>query len=328
MSFWLVFFVAIALIFDFLNGFHDSANVVATSIASRAIPPRVALSMAALADFIGPFLFGVAVATTIGNEVINQEAVTVPVALAALSSAIVWNILTWRLGIPSSSSHALIGGFVGAAIAGYGLSAIRLEGMLKVVTGLFISPFLGLFLGWLVMRIVWSLGKRMTPRANVFFLRSQYLSTMGLGLSHGANDAQKTMGILTLGLVAFGILPEFAVPTWVILASASAISLGTFFGGWRLIRTMGAGFYRVRPLHAFSSQVASFGVIIGAALWGAPVSTTQVISSSIVGAGSAERINKVRWGVATQIVSAWMLTIPFTGLLGALMYWFYSMFDI
>jgi len=327
-SFWLVFFVAIALIFDFLNGFHDSANVVATSIASRAIPPRVALSMAALADFIGPFLFGVAVATTIGSEVIDQEAVTVPVALAALSSAIIWNILTWRLGIPSSSSHALIGGFVGAAIAGFGLSAIRLEGMLKVVTGLFISPFLGLFLGWLVMRIVWSLGKSMTPRANVFFLRSQYLSTMGLGLSHGANDAQKTMGILTLGLVAFGVLPEFAVPTWVILASASAISLGTFFGGWRLIRTMGAGFYRVRPLHAFSSQVASFGVIIGAALWGAPVSTTQVISSSIVGAGSAERINKVRWGVATQIVSAWMLTIPFTGLLGALMYWFYSMFDI
>ena len=328
MNIWLVFFVAIALIFDFLNGFHDSANVVATSIASRAIPPRVALTMAALADFIGPFLFGVAVATTIGSEVIDQEAVTVPVALAALSSAIIWNILTWRLGIPSSSSHALIGGFVGAAIAGFGLSAIRLEGMLKVVTGLFISPFLGLFLGWLVMRIVWSLGKRMTPRANVFFLRSQYLSTMGLGLSHGANDAQKTMGILTLGLVAFGILPEFAVPTWVILASASAISLGTFFGGWRLIRTMGAGFYRVRPLHAFSSQVASFGVIIGAALWGAPVSTTQVISSSIVGAGSAERINKVRWGVAKQIVSAWMLTIPFTGLLGALMFWFYSMFDI
>lgn len=328
MNIWLVFFVAIALIFDFLNGFHDSANVVATSIASRAIPPRVALTMAALADFIGPFLFGVAVATTIGSEVIDQEAVTVPVALAALSSAIIWNIVTWRLGIPSSSSHALIGGFIGAAIAGFGLSAIRLDGMLKVITGLFISPFLGLFLGWLVMRLVWTLGKSMTPRANVFFLRSQYLSTMSLGLSHGANDAQKTMGILTLGLVAFGVLPEFAVPTWVVLASASAISLGTFFGGWRLIRTMGAGFYRVRPLHAFSSQVASFGVIIGAALWGAPVSTTQVISSSIVGAGSAERINKVRWGVATQIVSAWMLTIPFTGLLGALMFWFYSMFDI
>lgn len=183
MSFFLVFFVALALTFDFLNGFHDSANVVATSIASRAIPPRVALSMAALADFIGPFLFGVAVATTIGEEVISQEAVTVPVALAALSSAIIWNLLTWWLGLPSSSSHALIGGFVGAAVAGFGFSAIRLEGMLKVVTGLFISPFLGLFLGWLVMRVVWTLGTKMTPRANIFFLRSQYASTMALGLS-------------------------------------------------------------------------------------------------------------------------------------------------
>jgi PiT family inorganic phosphate transporter len=325
---FLVIFVGIALIFDFLNGFHDSANVVATAIASRAIPPRIALSMAAMADFIGPFLFGVAVATTIGDEVIIKAAVTIPVALAALSSAIVWNILTWWLGIPSSSSHALIGGFVGAAIAGFGIDAIRLGGMIKVVIGLFLSPFLGLALGWLVMRTVWSMGKTMSPRANIFFLRSQWLTTMALGLSHGANDAQKTMGILTLGLVAFGVLPSFHVPTWVILASASSIALGTFSGGWRLIRTMGAGFYRVRPLHAFSSQIASFGVIIGAALWGAPVSTTQVISSSIVGAGSAERINKVRWGVATQIVSAWILTIPFTGLLGALLYWFYNMLHI
>lgn len=328
MSILLVIFIAIALTFDFLNGFHDSANVVATSIASRALPPRAALTIAALADFTGPFLFGVAVATTIGDEVVRQEAVTIPVALAALSSAIIWNILTWWLGIPSSSSHALIGGFVGAAITGFGFSVIRLEGMLKIITGLFISPFLGLILGWLVMWLVMSLGKRMTPRANIFFTRSQWLSTMALGLSHGANDAQKTMGIITLGLVAFGILPNFSVPIWVILASASAISLGTFTGGWRLIRTMGAGFYRVRPLHAFSSQIASFSVIIGAALWGAPVSTTQVISSSIVGAGSAERINKVRWGVAMQIVSAWILTIPFTGLLGALLYLFYNMLHI
>ena len=328
MNIWLVFFVAVALTFDFLNGFHDSANVVATAIASRAMSPRSALTMSALTNFAGPFLFGVAVATTIGHEVITKEAVTIPVALAALSSAIVWNILTWRLGIPSSSSHALIGGFVGAAIAGYGLDAIRPEGMQKVLVGLFVSPFLGLGLGWLVMRVVLWVGQGMTPRANVFFLRSQWLTTLALGLSHGTNDAQKTMGILAMGLVAFGVLPRFYIPTWVIFASATAMALGTALGGWRLIRTMGAGFYRVRPLHAFSSQVASFGVIIGAALWGAPVSTTQVISSSIVGAGSAERINKVRWGVAKQIVSAWMLTIPFTGLLGALMFWFYSMFDI
>jgi PiT family inorganic phosphate transporter len=325
---FLVIFVAIALTFDFLNGFHDSANVVATAIASRAMSPRSALAMSALTNFAGPFLFGVAVATTIGHEVIRQEAVTIPVALAALSSAIVWNILTWWLGIPSSSSHALIGGFVGAALAGFGLSAIRAEGMEKVLVGLFISPFLGLGLGWLVMRAIWSMGKAMSPRANVFFLRSQWLTTLALGLSHGTNDAQKTMGILAMGLVAFGVLPSFHIPTWVIIASATAMALGTALGGWRLIRTMGAGFYRVRPLHAFSSQIASFGVIIGAALWGAPVSTTQVISSSIVGAGSAERINKVRWGVAMQIISAWLLTIPFTGLLGALMYWFYNMLQI
>jgi PiT family inorganic phosphate transporter len=327
-SILLVVFVAIALTFDFLNGFHDSANVVATAIASRAMSPRNALAMSALTNFAGPLLFGVAVATTIGHEVVSQEAVTIPVALAALSSAIVWNILTWWLGIPSSSSHALIGGFVGAAITGYGLGAIRPEGMEKVLIGLFISPFLGLGLGWLVMRLVWAMGKSMSPRANVFFLRSQWLTTMALGLSHGTNDAQKTMGILAMGLVAFGILPSFHVPIWVVLASAASMALGTALGGWRLIRTMGAGFYRVRPLHAFSSQIASFGVIIGAALWGAPVSTTQVISSSIIGAGSAERINKVRWGVAMQIVSAWILTIPFTGLLGALMYLFYNMLHI
>jgi inorganic phosphate transporter, PiT family len=327
-SIFLVIFVVVALTFDFLNGFHDSANVVATAIASRAMSPRSALAMSALTNFAGPFLFGVAVATTIGHEVVSQEAVTIPVALAALTSAIVWNILTWWLGLPSSSSHALIGGFVGAAIAGYGLGAIRAEGMEKVIIGLFISPFLGLGLGWLVMRIVWTMGEKMSPRANVFFLNSQWLTTLALGLSHGTNDAKKTMGILAMGLVAFGVSSSFHVPTWVILASATAMALGTAFGGWRLIRTMGSGFYRVRPLHAFSSQVASFAVIIGAALWGAPVSTTQVISSSIVGAGSAERINKVRWGVAMQIVSAWILTIPFTGLLGALLYWFYNMFHI
>jgi PiT family inorganic phosphate transporter len=289
--------------------------------------PRAALTMSALTNFAGPFLFGVAVATTIGEEVLAEEAVTIPVAMAALGSAIIWNLLTWWLGLPSSSSHALIGGFVGAAIAGYGWSAVLPEGMVKVIIGLFISPFLGLGLGWLVMRWVLAIGKVLSPRANVFFLRSQWLTTLALGLSHGTNDAQKTMGILAMGLVAFGVLPTFYVPTWVIFLSASAMALGTALGGWRLIRTMGAGFFRVRSTHAFSSQVASFSVIMGAALWGAPVSTTQVISSSIVGAGSAERINKVRWTVAQQIVMAWLLTIPSTGLLGAGLFWFFSLFN-
>jgi PiT family inorganic phosphate transporter len=315
----IIVFVAIALIFDFLNGFHDSANVVATAIASRAMAPRWALGMTALANLVGPFLFGVAVAETIGNEVLSSEAVTVPVAMSALISAIVWNLLTWLLGIPSSSSHALMGGFIGAAITGYGLGVVQLEGFYKVVLGLFISPVIGLVFGWLTMRQTLFVGSFMSPRINLFFRRSQWLTAMALGLSHGTNDAQKTMGILTMGLVAFGVLPVFKVPVWVIAASAAAIGLGTVLGGWRLIRTMGMGFYRIRPIHAFSSQIASTVVILGAALLGSPVSTTQVISSTIVGAGAAQRVGMVRWGVATQIVVAWLLTIPATGILGAVL---------
>jgi PiT family inorganic phosphate transporter len=328
LNFALILFVLTALTFDFLNGFHDSSNVVATAIASRAIPPRSALALSALSNFAGPFLFGVAVATTIGHGVIAEEAVTVPVAMAALFSAIIWNLVTWWLGLPSSSSHALIGGFMGAAIAGYGISVIIPEGLIKIITGLFISPILGFTLGVLVMRSVLFVGRSMTPRANVFFLRSQWVTSTALGLSHGTNDAQKTMGILSMGLVAFGVLDTFTIPTWVIFASASAMALGTALGGWRLIRTVGAGFFRVRATHAFSSQFASAGVILGAALWGAPVSTTQVISSSIVGSGSAERINKVRWGVAGQIVTAWILTIPTTVLLGAFIFWLLSRYNI
>ncbi|MDD5466455.1 MAG: inorganic phosphate transporter [Anaerolineales bacterium] len=324
MNAYLVIFVAVALLFDFLNGFHDSANVVATAIASRAMPPRWALAMVAFADFTGPFLFGVAVATTIGNEVVTSQAVTIPVAMAALFSAIIWNILTWLLGIPSSSSHALIGGFIGAALTGYGAGVIQLQGLEKVVIGLFISPVIGLIFGWLAMRQTLFWGQWATPRINTFYRRAQWVTALALGLSHGTNDAQKTMGIIAMGLVAFGVLPTFYVPLWVIAASASAIALGTVLGSWRLIRTMGGRFFRIRPIHAFSSQVASTVVILGAALLGSPVSTTQVISSAIVGTGAAERVHKVRWGVAGNIVMAWFLTIPFTGLLGGLFYWLLS----
>jgi PiT family inorganic phosphate transporter len=316
----LVIFITVALVFDFLNGFHDSANVVASTIASKAMSPRVALSISALTNFIGPFLFGVAVATTIGTEVVTTEAVTVPTAMAALLAAIVWNILTWWFGIPSSSSHALIGGFVGAALIGFGVNAIQVEGLTKVLLALFISPILGFILAYLILHFILWIGRRFSPRVNDYFRRGQWITTITLGLSHGTNDAQKTMGIMTFGLVAFGILDEFVVPTWVIAASAGAIALGTAFGGWRLIKTMGAGFYRIRAVHAFSSQVASTAVILGAALMGGPVSTTQVISSSIVGAGSAERANMVRWGLAGQIAMAWILTIPATILLGGVFY--------
>lgn len=316
----LLFFIAIALIFDFLNGFHDSANVVATVIASQAMRPRTALALSATTNLIGPFLFGVAVATTIGSEVISEEAVTVPVAMAALLSAIIWNLVTWFFGIPSSSSHALIGGFVGAAVTGYGVSVLIPEGLIKVLAALLISPFLGLFFGWLVMSLVLTIGQYSTPRINQIFLKGQWITATTLGLSHGTNDAQKTMGILAMGLVAFGVIDTFYVPDWVIFACAASMALGTALGGWRLIKTMGFGFYKVRPAHAFSSQIASTAVILGAALLGGPVSTTQVISSSIVGAGAAERANKVRWNLAGQIVWAWVITLPVTALLGGLFY--------
>ena len=316
----LIIFIAIALLFDFLNGFNDSANVVATTIASSAMSPRVALSISALTNFIGPFLFGVAVATTIGTEVVTEEAVTVPTAMAALLSAIIWNLITWWFGIPSSSSHALIGGFVGAALVGFGISAIQIDGLTKVLLALFLSPILGFIFGYIILAFILWIGRRFSPRVNEVFRKGQWLTTITLGLSHGTNDAQKTMGILTFGLVAFGVLSEFEVPTWVIATSASAIALGTFLGGWRLIKTMGAGFYRIRAVHAFSSQVAGTVVILGAAILGVPVSTTQVISSTIVGAGSAERVNMVRWGLAGQIAMAWIVTIPATMLLGGLFY--------
>jgi inorganic phosphate transporter, PiT family len=318
----LVIFIFLALLFDFLNGFHDSANVVATAIASRAIPPKIALAVTALAEFVGPFLFGVAVATTIGNEVVDSNVITIPLAMAALCSAIVWNIITWLLGIPSSSSHALIGGFIGAAITGFGVHVIRLIGLNKVILGLFISPVIGLLIGWFMMRQMLFLGQWTSPRVNGFFRKAQWVTAIALGLSHGTNDAQKTMGILTMGLVAFKIIPTFEVPYWVIIACATSIALGTVTGAWRLIRTMGSGFYRIRPIHAFSSQIASTIVILSAALLGGPVSTTQVISSTIVGAGAAERIHKVRWGVAGNIVVAWVLTIPTTMFLGGLFFWF------
>jgi PiT family inorganic phosphate transporter len=314
----LTIFIATALGFDFLNGFHDSANIVATMISSRAMGPRRALMLSALAHFTAPFLFGVAVATTIGQEVVQPHASTIAVVLAALLAAIVWNLITWFFGIPSSSSHALVGGMVGATITGYGMDAVQLHGLIKIVAALLLSPPLGLICGYLLMKLVFFLARAASPRINWFFKRAQTLTALALALSHGTNDAQKTMGIITMGLVSAGLLGEFQVPVWVIAASGGAIALGTAMGGWRIIRTLGGKFYKVRPVHAFTAQVTSTAVILGTALLGGPVSTTQVVSSAILGVGSAERLSKVRWGVAGNILLAWILTIPSSGLLAAL----------
>ena len=313
--------IALALIFDFLNGVHDSSNVVATMISSRAIPPKAALAMTALANFVGPFIFGVAVANTIGHEIVAAESINTLVLLAALASAIIWNLLTWYLGFPSSSSHALIGGFIGSVVMAAGWQAIQLGGLEKILIALFASPLVGYLIGYLLLKLIVLLSWNATPRINLLFKRAQVLTALALALSHGTNDAQKTMGIITLALVTGGLLTEFAVPVWVIILCAGMIAAGTALGGWKLIRTLGGKFYKIRPLDGFTSQLASAVVILSASLVGGPVSTTQVVSSSIMGVGAAERLNKVRWGVAKDIAVAWLLTIPATALVGAGVYW-------
>jgi PiT family inorganic phosphate transporter len=313
--------ILLALLFDFLNGVHDSSNIVATMISSRALSPRAALSMTAFAEFAGPFIFGVAVANTIGNEVVASEAITLQVLLAALVSAIVWNLFTWYLGFPSSSSHAMIGGFIGAVVVGASWHVVKLSGLYKILFSLFTSPIIGFVFGFLLLRGLFLLSWNATPRINHFFKRSQVVTALALALSHGANDAQKTMGIITLALVISGSLSQFVVPTWVIFLCAAMIACGTALGGWKLIRTLGARFYKIRPLDGLAAQLTSAMVILGASLVGGPVSTTQVVSSGIMGVGAAERVNKVRWGVAQEIATAWILTIPATALIAAGIYW-------
>lgn len=316
----LIILVVSALIFDFLNGFHDSANIVATPIASRAVSPRKILLLAAVAEFAGPFIFGVAVAKTIGSELVDPTHVTMPVVIAAMMAAVLWNALTWWLGIPASSSHALVGGLLGAVAVSAGISEIQSSGLIKISIALFLSPVLGILVGYLLMNLTLFIVRGATPAINGFFKRSQLITAFALALSHGANDAQKTMGIITLGLFVEGAIDEFRVPLWVVTVSAAMISLGTAFGGWRLIKTLGGRIYKIRPVHGFVSQISGASIIFGAALLGGPVSTTQVMSSSIMGAGSAERLSKVRWQVGSEMLVAWVLTIPLSALVAMILY--------
>jgi PiT family inorganic phosphate transporter len=322
----LIVVIVLGLGFDLLNGIHDSSNIVATMISSRAFSPRVALGVTAVAEFSGPFIFGVAVATTIGSDVVSAKAITVVVILAALVGAILWDLLTWYLGFPSSSSHALIGGIIGAVVMSSGWKVIEWQGLFKILITLLTSPFIGFIIGWILLKIIVMLSWRASPRINGFFKHSQIVTGIALALAHGANDAQKTMGIITLALLTAGYLKVFAVPLWVVAICAFMIALGTSIGGWRLIRTLGGKFYKIRPINGFTSQLASSVVILGASLIGGPVSTTQVVSSSIMGVGAAERANKVRWGVAGDIAAAWLLTIPATALVAAGIYLVLSRF--
>jgi PiT family inorganic phosphate transporter len=321
MSSELILVIILAVVFDFLNGVHDSSNIVATMIASRAFRPQTALALTATAEFLGPFLFGVTVATTIGHEVAQSTALNLDVIVACLVGAIAWNILTWFLGIPSSSSHALIGGIVGAVLAGAGFGAIKLHGLEKVLIALFTSPLIGFAAGFVITRLIYFLARNATPDVNWLFKNGQFVTALGMAFSHGTNDAQKTMGIITLSLMIGGYISEFRVPLWVIGISASAIALGTALGGWRLIRTLGGKFYKIRPVHSFATQLTSGIVILTASAFGLPVSTSQVVSSAIIGVGSSERLGKVRWSVAQEIVTAWFITIPASAIFSAGIYW-------
>ncbi len=313
--------LALAIAFDYINGFHDTANAIATSVSTRALKPSWAIAMSAVANFAGA-LTGTAVAKTVGSGLIDTNVESQSVIAAALVGAIVWNLITWRLGIPSSSSHALIGGLLGAALIASGLGAWQMDGIVnKVLLPLVGSPIVGFTVGLIVMVVIFNLFRRAHPaKLNGVFRRLQVLSAAWMAFSHGSNDAQKTMGIMTLALVTAGVIQEFVVPLWVMLAAATAISLGTAAGGWRIIKTMGSRVVKLDPVHGFAAETTAASVIFTASQLGMPVSTTHVISSAIMGVGTSDRFKTVRWGVARSIVTAWILTLPASGLVAALAY--------
>jgi PiT family inorganic phosphate transporter len=300
-----------ALIFDFINGFHDAANSIATVVGTRVLKPLQAVSLAAVANFIGPFLFGVAVATTIGKGIINPDFVTIHIIIGALSGAIAWNLITWFWGLPSSSSHALVGGIIGAGIAGAGTHAIIFGGLEKVVTGIVVSPIVGLVGAFLLATLIIRVFANKKPRqVNSVFGKLQLISSTYFSLTHGANDGQKTMGIIALILLTEGVITKFDIPFYVIVMAALAISLGTFFGGWRIVKTMAVKITQLKPYQGFAAETSGATILAFLAHAGIPASTTHAISGSIMGAGAVRRISAVRWGIGKRIVWAWIITIP------------------
>ncbi|MFB5599284.1 MAG: anion permease [Nitrososphaeraceae archaeon] len=302
-----------ALFFDFVNGFHDSANAIATVVGTRVLKPIQAVSIAAIANFAGPFLFGTAIAATVGKGIINPEFSTFEVIIAGLIGAIIWDLITWYFGLPSSSSHALIGGLIGSALLAGGIEALVLNGIQKVITFIAVSPALGFVVALsFAVAIMYFLRLYKPVSINRIFGRLQVASSIFFSLTHGANDGQKTMGIITALLIAGGILDSesFIVPVWVIFVSASAMALGTFMGGWRIVKTMAFKITELKPFQGFCAETGG-GVILTAMAWmGVPVSTTHAITGAIMGVGSTKRLSAVRWGVGKRIIYAWIITIP------------------
>ncbi len=302
--------IVAALIFDFINGFHDTANAIATCISTRALSIRSAIIMAAVLNFAGAMI-STKVAGTIGKGIVDPSHVTQMVVLAGIIGAIIWNLITWYYGLPSSSSHAIIGGIMGAVIAHAGISALHAAGLKTIILALILSPIVGIALGFIFMVIMMRAFRNKSPYGlNKGFRKLQILSAATMAFAHGTADAQKSMGVITLALVSYGWLETFAVPAWVKIACALAMALGTAIGGWRIIKTVGHDFVRLQPVHGFCVETASAGVILGASFIGMPTSTTHVITSSILGVGLTKRLSAINWQIAYRIVWAWVLTIP------------------
>jgi PiT family inorganic phosphate transporter len=318
--------IAVALAFDFINGFHDAANSIATVVSTRVLSPGQAVVWAAFFNFAAAFTFGTAVAKTMGKGMVDLSVVTTGVIFAGLVGAIVWDLLTWWWALPTSSSHALIGGYAGAAIVKAGFGAILLSGWTKTLIFIVVAPFLGLALGWLLMSVILLLVRRWTPaRVNTVFRRLQLVSAALYSLGHGSNDAQKTMGIIAGVLVTAGYLTTFTIPAWVVLAACAAIALGTLSGGWRIVHTMGSRVTRLQPIGGFAAETSGAITLFMASSLGIPVSTTHTITGAIIGVGATRRLSAVRWGVAGRIVWAWLLTIPCSAAVAAFTYWIVSL---
>jgi PiT family inorganic phosphate transporter len=322
-----VVLIAVALAFDYINGFHDAANSIATVVSTRVLSPGQAVVWAAFFNFIAAFGFGTAVAKTIGTGMIDISVVTYAVVFAGLMGAIIWDLITWYFGLPTSSSHALIGGYGGAAVARAGMQALIPEGWVKPIAFIVLSPLIGLTVGLLLMTAIYWIFRRVPPgRVDHWFRRLQLVSAAAFSLNHGANDAQKTMGIIAGVLFTAGYLKTFEIPIWVVLAAHAAIGLGTLAGGWRIIHTLGSKITKLQPVHGFAAETGAAIAIFTATSLGIPVSTTHAITGSIVGVGATKRISAVRWGVAGRIVWAWVLTIPCAALIGATTFWLCRVF--
>lgn len=325
---FLIIVIGLVLVFDFVNGFHDSANSIATVVSTKVLSPLAAVSLAAIFNFVAFLVFPLKVATTIGKGVIDPAIISLPLIFAAICAAITWNLITWWWGIPSSSSHTLVGGLVGAATASSGINSVIFAGVIKIAIFIVIAPVLGMVISFIITAIVLHLAKKSSPFAvDKHFRRLQLLSASAFSLGHGGNDAQKSMGIIWVSLIASGqVAKDAPIALWIVLSCHAAIALGTFLGGWRIVKTMGQKITKLKPFEGFCAETAGALTLFGATHFGIPVSTTHTITGSIIGAGARKGFSAIKWGVTTKIFWAWILTIPVSALIGSAIYLIIRMF--